>query len=591
MAQSRFKFSIKNLAFLFFFANFALKVFLIDSIPPAPTYDELIYIAEAQAIVKYGTDLTGNWRPWHLEPSDSYYTELTSTVLTPGFILFPNNPILAAKFVPLLLGSFLPISLGLLAFRLRREKSVFILTALVATLNPWIFQFSRMGYDALFSISFYLMGILLLLYLSNWKKLWAVVPLFLGFYQYQGHKPLLVPFIFLCVLFLIIEKYEVRKIFANFKKIIIDKNIISAVVVFVFSVVLTGVYLVQLPNLSSGERISNFSIYDEVELSSQVNDARRLSLDSAFTPILINKFTILVSNLTDKFLTSFNLRILFIEGNRGVDTFAVLDYGYFHIIDLLAIALSLGFLFANKKDYRILFFLLSFIILATIPNVIRSGTPWIIFRPAFAFLGMIVLMGIGGSALLDTLKKKEKTIVTGLYVLLALPFFFVYFTRYPVSHTTNVGFYERIFASYVQRVDQNKEIYILPDRDDATFSYLIAYNLLLTKENQSQVNNSIQTRDFSINNIMIPGGCSQEIEALQDTTVFVYLPNQPCQPQHDSVKTTEIKSLVDTGTIFTIYNDELCSQYNLSSYPNIKKNVFAVEKLSDKEFCENFFSK
>jgi hypothetical protein len=49
----------------------------------------MVYIAESQIILKYGTDASGQWRPWHLLPSKKMYAELTSTSLIPGFFNFP----------------------------------------------------------------------------------------------------------------------------------------------------------------------------------------------------------------------------------------------------------------------------------------------------------------------------------------------------------------------------------------------------------------------------------------------------------------------------------------------------------------------
>ncbi len=590
MAQTSF--SLKKLVLIFFLINLGLKLFHIQYNPSALTYDEVIYTAEAQSIVKYGTDLKGGWKPWHLEPSDSYYTELTSTVLTPGFLIFPNNPILASKFVPVLLGSLIPIFLGLLAYRLRKNKNVFIVTTLFATLNPWVFQFSRMGYDSLFSIGFYLFGMVVLLYAKEWRKLWAVIPLFLGFFQYQGHKPLLVPLIFICVVFLFFEKYSVASVFKQFKKVITDKSIVAAKIVFIFSLVLTVSYLIRLPHLTSSERASEFSVYDEVQLSSSVNEARRMSLNSPVTSLFINKYTLLLTQLTDRFLNSFDLKRLFIEGDRRVDTFSVLDYGYFHLADIFIIVIALAFVIYNKKDFKTLAFVLSFILIGTLPNVIRTGEPWILLRGAFLFLGIILLSGIGIASFLDQLQKKYVLAFFAIYILATTPFFFAYFYRYPISHTKNIGFYERVLASYVSRsTTSDEEVFIVPDRDDATFVYLIHYNALLTEENKDQVSESMHSRKYAINSIHVEGGCTEEVKTSENKKVVVYSMKEPCQPAVNSSAKVEIKSLIDSGTIFTIYNDTLCQDYNLGSYSHVKKNVFNIENLSNQEFCESFFSK
>lgn len=584
--------NLKTLIILFFLLNLFLKVVFLQTTPPGATYDEIIYIGEAQSIITYGTDLTGNWKPWHLEPSDSYYTELTSTVLTPGFVLFPKNPILASKFVPLILGSMLPILLGLIAYRLKKDRTVFICTTGIATLNPWIFQFSRMGYDSLFSIGFYLIGIVILLYLQNWKKLWAILPFFLGFYQYQGHKALLVPLVGLVLLYLFLEKYQLQALLKKFKTIILDREMIAVSLTLLFSIFLTITYLIRLPNLTSGERISEFSFYDAETLTQQVNEERRLSLDSPFNSLFTNKYTVLGRSLASRFLNSFNPQRLFIEGHRAVDTFTVLDYGFFHLIDILALVVALAFIVKNSKDHKPLYFVLLFICIGALPNVIRTGSPWITFRGAFAFLGLALLMGVGLPGFFAEIKSKYKLLVPVLYVLCTLPFFFLYFVRYPITHTKYVGFYERVVASYIQRIGSESEVIIVPDRADATFNYLITYNKMLSEQNREQINHAAQTKEFEIDAIQIASTCPIDIETVTDTVpVFVHMSKKPCEPNQNQQTTTQIRSLIDAGLIFVVYNERLCSQYELGTYPSVKKNILAVETLSNQEFCQSFFSK
>lgn len=586
------KLELKQLVLGFFIINLILKIVFIKSTPPSATYDEIIYIGEAQSIVKYGTDLAGGWRPWHLEPSDSYYTELTSTVLVPGFILFPNDPILAAKLVPILLGSLLPIMLGLTAYRLKRRKLVFVFTALFATLNPWVFQFSRLGYDSLFSVGFYSIGLVGLLYLKDWKKLWTLIPFFFGFYQYQGHKVLLVPLIGLVFFYQFFDNYELLDVLKKFKKVIKDKSLLSTFVPLLFALLLTVTYLIRLPHLTSGERISEFSFYDELQLIDEVNEQRRVALPSKLTPVFINKYTVLAKDFTERFLNSFNIQHLFIKGDKGVDTFTVYDYGFFHLIDVVVIVLALAFLVRKGKDKRVLYFLLGYIFIGALPNAIRTGQPWITFRGAFAFLGIVMVMGLGFANFYDEIKNKFKWGLVPLYILLVSQFFFIYFVRYPITHTTYLGIYERVVASYLTRIGENPQAVIVPDRADATFNYLISYNKLLTKENQGQVNESASIKVFEINNIIVASNCLQEIHDLSnDIPVFVYLFKKPCEPDNSEVS-SEIKSLIDGGTIFTVHNDILCSEYNLGSYPRVNsRNYLNVESLSDQDFCETFFSK
>ena len=575
---------------LFFIFNLSVKSFQILSVPPGQVYDEIIYVAEAQAILKYGTDLTGNWHPWQLEPSDSYYTELTSTVLLPGFFIFPNHPLLASKTVPLLAGSLLPVLLALIGYFVAKKRSVLVATALVATLNPWLFQFSRTGFDSLFSIFFYLLGIVLLLYGKDWQKLWSLVAFFLGFFQYQGHKPLLVPYVTLTLLLIVFSQLKKCNFMSILKQLKTKQNLVLWLV-WMGAIAIMASYLVRLPDLSSGVRMDEFSLFEGVETRT-VDEQRRLALSNPMLNLMDNKYTLLFSTLISRFLYSFDLNLLFQRGNPVVDTFAVIDYGYFHLIDLVLLASGLMFLGTDKKIKNKTWYILAFILVGTIPSIIRSGTPWIIFRNGFAFVGMVLLAGYGLGSWLTTWRSKAGWLLISLYLVCALPFFYLYFIRFPVTYTKNNSFYERILASYVQR-QQDQQFAIIPDRVDSSFNYLLTYNKLINQANKKAIYRSAQTQNYQLANFTLYKDCpTQKLLELGDQVVIVDPVKEPCIPSSDNqASILEIKALVDSGTRFRIYNDRLCNRFLLTSYPNLHQNKFAVEKLSDEDFCTTFFSR
>lgn len=278
MDQKKGNFSKQNKKSLFFILvlifliNFSLKIFKIDSIPPGATYDEIVYVAESQIILKYGSDAGGQWRPWHLLPSKKLYSELTSTSLIPGFLIFPNNQILASKFVPIIMGSAIPVLLALIVYFFIRNKTFLLSTALVATLNPWIFQFSRMGFDSLFSSFFYLLGIVFLLYLNNWWKLFSLMPFFCGFFQYQGHKVIIVPLIMLvCLLFFVRDFSKLKK---NQPKKFFVENL-PILLILIFFIFLSVNYVMRLRNSVSATRITELAPIDQTILSNTVIEKKK----------------------------------------------------------------------------------------------------------------------------------------------------------------------------------------------------------------------------------------------------------------------------------------------------------------------------
>lgn len=578
---------------LIFLINFVLKISKISSIPPGATYDEMVYITESQIILKYGTDASGQWQPWQLSPAQALYSELTSTTLIPGFLLFSNNQILASKIIPVLMGSMIPILLALIVYYFVQKNIFLISTTIVATFNPWIFQFSRMSFDSLFSVFFYLLGMVMLLYLKHCWKTLASLAFFWGFFQYQGHKIILIPFLLLFYLILFIQEFSIDKK-NRFKKAFIKT--FPVLVMVLFSILLTSNYLLRLKTMEASTRINEFSLIDQNELSNMVMEKRKLALDSPLVKIYDNKLTVYFSIIAKRFLKSFDPLILFFRGDANVDSFAVTAYGFFHFVDILLICSFLILLAKHLKNYRlILFFLISFTLLGTMPNLVKNQDTWITFRGAFVYLGLIMMSSIGLSLAIDLIKdKKKKILILLVYLLSVSPFFYLYFIRYPITQTAHRGFYQRILANYIKRASNNNFI-LITDSSAATYDYLLTYNQYIKTEPESQINAYANKSVKKINNeqITIFETCPENLSALIDdkTVLIVDRIKEPCVLEKNLIEKSEIVSLIDSGTFYTITNDQLCSQFNLHSYVNLKENYLAIENLDLARFCTSFFVK
>ncbi len=589
------------MAICLFAFNLIAKSFMIHSIPPGSVYDEIIYVSEAQAFLKLGSDITGTWHPLKLEPADGMYTELTSIMHLPGFLIFRNDPILASKFAPIILGSLIPVLLSLITYHFHRKVKLATITGIVLTLNPWIFEFLRMSFDSLFSISFYLIGITLLLFLNKWGKLLAFIPFFLGFYQYQGHKVLLVPFVFICVILIALEQLVQTKEKYS-KKTLTSPSVLAATSVFIACILLTTNYLIRISSLTTSVRMSEYSIIDKAELSRFVDERRRLSLDSPFVTVFENKLSASIVILFKRFLNSFDLRHLFVEGNANVDTYSVLDYGFLHKADFILILIFFIFLgkVSKEKHRRVEVLLGAFIILVTIagtiPNVIRVGVSWITFRGAFTIIGLSLMSGMALSWILETFSPTIQIIGVLIYLTLSAPFFHTYFVRYPLTFGKHSAFYERILASYVDR-QPHKPAVLITDRSDATFDYLATYNQYYNSDSSEQllasgknIKSIAQARN---NSITIHTTCpSNWTDMALGSIIAVDLTNEPCPvPEHllTNSSTIQIQSLVDSGTRFIIYNDDLCQPHIIYEFQALKDYRFNIEKLDDSIFCETYF--
>jgi hypothetical protein len=595
MSNSRKGFSLTLIAVITIAVNLLIGVYAIDSIPPGHTYDEIIYLGEAQSLLNYGSNLDGDWHPLMLQPADGYYAELTSSMLVPGFILFPDNPILASKFSSILLGAFVPILLALMVFYFYRSRLAIITVAVVTTLNPWIFQFTRMSFDSLFSIVFYLTGMVILLLAKSWTKVFSVLFFFIGFYQYQGHKPILVPLVGLVVLALVLNKtsftypYTISRLKSQGLRLWKSLSFPALAVLF-FTIFLTASYLFRIDSLTTQVRSKEYLVLKEEIAARRVDELRRLSLHSSVSSVFINKATVISEVLMYRLFESFNPRILFLSGNKAVDTFALTDYGFFHKHDLFLLCIF-PFLIARYRDrWRIGLFLIIFSLIGALPNLIRDGDIWITFRGAFAFLGLALMTGVSLFWMIQNLQVQHRILLLCLYTLLATPFLYFYFNTYPIAYGAHTGFYERVLANYVQRA-QDSVFYIIVDRTDATFDYITTYNKLYDSPSETLMGNTSKTiRTVDNGRITITSQCPKNWGDIDPATIIIVdSRREPCAPVMKNSAKIEIKSTVDSGTMYSIYNDTLCDQYVARTYPDIESNIFSVEKLPTDTFCNNFF--
>lgn len=588
--------SILVLSILIFFINLLLKSIFLGSVPPVLTNDETYYATEAQAILANGTDVTGTWRPWNLVPAHPLYSELTGLTYSLGFVLFPHDTQIATKVVPVLFGSLLPVLLGLILLKLFSRKIFFLSAALMATFNPWIFQFSRMGFDSFASVFFYFLGIVCILYLKGWKVLLALIPFSLGFFQYQGHKPILVPLVFVTVMYSFLSQKE-PSVKSKKAKSFSQRSLqlLPLFLVVIACCLLTAAYAIRLPHSTAGNRVSEFAINSQA-LGEFVNTNRRLSFHNPILMVFENKFTVLVTIFAQRFAKSFDLNWFFLHGNDSVDTFSVTHFGFLYVTDAFLVLVGFVSVWAKKKWWLQASFISLIVIFGTIPNVLKNELLWLTFRGSFTLIGLLLFAAIGMSAILISRYTILKIAIILLYGVFLISFLFHYFFQYPLLSTKDLFFYQRVVANYIQRQPEQQ---FLVFGDKFLFDAILAYNQLITKTSIPGISQRNDDGGYQVKNVQLLTRClDKNWVATQSGKILIVDARTPICPSEGQVQVAtaagflyrvSISSVVDSGDVFRIYNDKLCDTSNIRKYIDVTHNVFAIEKLSDQEFCESFF--
>lgn len=609
-----------------------LRLYKITAAPPVISHDEVYYPVQAKSLALSGKDLSGKWQPLTFTAANELYAELPGVIMTPAALLFKNNQFLAARTTHIVLGTLLPLLLAGVVYELTKSKVYAVSTLLIAQFNPWIFQFSRMGFDSLLSLFFYFLGIYLFLKNKNWQILWSFIPFLLGFFMYQGLKIVFIPMVVILVVYKFFES----------KKLLSIKNILDSKPLFVFCLMalsLLTFFYIKLSSQKAGGRLSNMIFFDTDHIQAQVNLERQQAIANPYQKLFTNKVTVITREFLDNYFETFNPILLFVKGEPLRNPFSVWSTGIFYTVDALLIMYGLITLFRYKPYQGAAWFLSAFILIGPLPSAINSQGSWIMFRSSFMFMNLLMLAGIGfGSfwqlhkaepeetsknsiavpflinilqdkALFKNSKKKFsitfkinisvyaiKAVKLGfalVYLVSIVGFGYQYFYRYPFIGTKDIYFSERLFTSYTQRLPKDQKILILGSEDEFLLYEYLFYSNALNKQSLAQIRDNYNDHNFTIGNVTISTNCLDLSKLDEATTIIYHTTVMPCQGQSlDAVvptyTQTVIPSLIDSGGVFRIINDRLCSQYDLHRFSNVNQDVFSVEELSNQDFCQNF---
>ena len=558
---------------------FVVRLLGIQSTPPAISHDEIYYASEAKALAVSLSDTSGTWRPWYLTAANPLYAELPGLLMSPAALLFPQNPILAARLTHIFAGTLLVLVLAGLAYALTEKKSVFFATLFIASWNPWIFQFSRMGFDALFSLLFYCTAIWLIIVQQNYKKLWSIPFWFIGFFCYQGLKVIFVPLVVLTVGYVYIREKKMQ---------------LSLYIILFFSLTLFAIYALLLSNQEAGGRIADLIFFDTNYTTAEVLKRRQQSLQHPLLRYFINEPTIITERFLRNYAESFSPIPLFLQGEPLRNPFSVWTHGIFYFLDVILIAVGLFALYARKTTKAAFWFLVLAAAIAPLPSAINATGVWIMFRSSFLFMVALIVGGVGLAHLYEKLHKLLFLTFFAVYLVLIARFMVQYFITYPFIGTSGQYFAERVLADYTRRNPEANITIFVPEAK-FVFEAILVFRNLIVKTNIADINSAFLTKNYVIGNVRVTSECLSTSNDPNDVYI-AFATVGFCEDQQNAesllidrnTRYTQIPSLLDSGGIFKIYNDTLCSGHDLGRFSSIQKNVFAVEQLSDAAFCQNF---
>ncbi len=605
------------------------RLFLLNSVPATIPHDEMVYAIQAKSYVVQGTTLDQLHRPWMISPFDDMYAELPATFMALGFLL-SSNPLVGSHLTSALMGISLPFILAWLFYGLWKRKDVAIGIGIVTVFNPLLWQMSRLGYDVWYSLWFYVLAAAFLVQ-KNKTLQWLSILIFgIGFFNYQGYKLLLFPWVTI-VLLLKITASKTLPTWSDFAQFVSKKALIITkiktvfflylpqFVAVLFSLLLTIFYgLVLLPNQAGvSERLGKTIFSDTEKIAQLVNLERRQAFVSPLLQWYTNKATITLNFMLDRLANAFDLNLLFLQIEPAVSGFSVWVHGIFYWIEGVFILIGIVWLLSQPKHRANGMILLIGILGLCLPTLINTGSEWHLLRTMFSYTLLIVFAGVGLSWILK--HRLVLAIVLPLYLLAIGNFTYIYFYRYPVISLDWSNYHERLVARYlVLLAQQQPEIQVSVHVSQPNYYYwsYLLYSNRLTDENKAVISQnaaqdlSSPVQTYSIDNVTFTSGCEVNPSAsvLIAETSFEYckselsdfdhaktgqtaIGTEPTETEKSGRSFNSIVSILDSGQKLYILDDQLCTGKKLKSYvfPTSYEDI-AVEKLNSDQFCLNWIS-
>lgn len=565
------------LGLFIFFISLFIRTIWLDKIPIGIVPDNMIFVLNAKAVYYTGYDVSGLWHPLKFAPipDEPAQAELPYTLLAP--VIGPlSSSLFSAHIFYAIINSLLTVVLFLIAIKLFGKWQAFVI-GLLAAFNPWNIFFGRSAFEASLAVFFYVSGFYVLIKTKGWKKLFSIIPLAFGFYTYMAYKITFLPYIFIITYYTWSEIDNKR-----FSKQYISLLLISIVIFFSF--------LISVSGQSTSARLGEVSFISSNETSAEVNDTRRFAIENSLTSLFVNKITISGKNILTKYFGAFSPSTLFLQ-NEYTPRFTLFNHGYFYFIDFIFFVIGFCYIFEYKK--KLWLFLTSVLLIAPLPSVVSNVGISYAMRSSLYIPFIILFIGIGIWYTLLLLSKKGYFVfgiitITAIYTVLISNFLFLYFFILPVHMSEGATFSSRLITRYAtSAIKQNIPVTIINTPPKGLYKDFIFFSNTYNKNTAEYFRNAFLTHKYMYKDITF-SDC-KEIKHLDKNRTYIINAGNNCEAFKELKKSLSIVQLSDSGAVYNIYQDNLCSQFALKRYvSHLTLNDFNVENLSEKKFCEKF---
>lgn len=429
------------------------RFYKIVEIPPSVYWDEASIGYNAYSVIQTGKDEWGKFLPIHFRAFGEFKLPVYIYSVVPFVKIFGLNAF-SVRLPSVLFSLGIVILIFFLAKKLSGNAKVGLFSSFFVSISPWLFIFSRTGYEATAGLMFYLLGTLLFLQKINGRFLFfALASFVLSAYSYNSFRiisPLTILILMIC------RKDEIKEIF--------KKDLVYMIL---------GVVLLLLSSIP----IFRLYMYD-------AGSSRIQAIGASPTAFVRNYFS------------HFSPDFLILHGDKNLRS-QQSGFGQLYLPELILLPLGLLYICRSKSKYRLLPLVL--LILGPIPAAITKESPHAL--RAISAVPFISIISANGVVALGLWIKKAN-IVNLVVVLIFLACFANYFLNflniYPRESSKDWQYgYKKIYEDFGDKFDQYKEI-VISDQYAQPYIFVLFYlKYDPLKFRQEVIRNSVSEWGFS----------------------------------------------------------------------------------------------
>jgi len=435
------------LVLISFFALFT-RLYKVTDSPPSPYWEEAALGYDAYSISETGRDHHGNSYPlvafesfgdW--KPAGYFYA------IVPFIKLFGLS-VLSVRLPSVIAGTGIVMAIGWLAWLFTDQlkdsqgKKLVIISMLLASISPWLIQFSRAGWEVNLATFSVIMGI-------NFG--WASV-------SKLKNKANFI-FLILSVLFFVDSMYVyhaarvispllglflgLRYLIFSFQK---DKDMKR---LFLQSSIIVGLLLILLfPFIRAwgspvlGQRAAETTIFSDISIIESSNYFKDLYSNAWWTRFTFHRIFFYLGVIASQFFAHFNISYLFVAGD-AIARHSSQYFGLFYPFEALFLLIGSWFLLKYlSKDKKA--FLLFWIIVGVLPAAISTPVPHALRTLPIA-PAMMILTSFGAWKFHEFLSERIHCFIKGIKEFRKKILWLVISGAYLLSF---VGFYRHLLFVY-----------------------------------------------------------------------------------------------------------------------------------------------